>query len=367
VPIHGLGGYRSLRDALSLGVKHMPPAYFAMVMATGVMAIAAHAQERFILATALGSLNLAAFVVLWLLLAARLVRHPRLVFRDLIDHIRGPGYFTTIAATCMLGSQVLVLWNARTLALVLGVIGVVLWLLITYLVFTALTVKKVKPTLAEGLTGAWLIAVVATQSVAVLTASLAPGLPQPVRLELNFFALSMWLWGGMLYIWMISLIFYRYTFFPFSPEDLTPPYWINMGAMAISTLGGSLLILNADAFASPFLDSIVPFVKGFTVFFWATGTWWIPMLALLAIWRHGVARLPLRYDALYWGAVFPLGMYTLGTDRMIDALGLDFLAGVPRAFIVVALVAWIATFTGLVRSLTRAARQAWRGEVPSRS
>ena len=44
------------------------------------------------------------------------------------------------------------------------------------------------------------------------------------------------LWGGMLYIWMMSLIFYRYTFFPFSPGDLSPPYWINMGAMAISTL-----------------------------------------------------------------------------------------------------------------------------------
>jgi len=52
----------------------------------------------------------------------------------------------------------------------------------------------------------------------------------------------MWLWGGMLYIWMISLIFYRYTFFKFSPGDLQPPYWINMGAMAISTLAGARLI-----------------------------------------------------------------------------------------------------------------------------
>ncbi|SCD24697.1 MULTISPECIES: hypothetical protein [Brucella] len=27
--------------------------------------------------------------------------------------------------------------------------------------------------------------------------------------------------------------------------DLAPPYWINMGTMAISTLAGSLLILKA--------------------------------------------------------------------------------------------------------------------------
>ena len=61
--------------------------------------------------------------------------------------------------------------------------------------------------------GAWLLAVVATQSIAVLSALVALHWGQPYRLAINFFALSMWLWGGMLYIWMISLIFYRYTFF----------------------------------------------------------------------------------------------------------------------------------------------------------
>ena len=46
----------------------------------------------------------------------------------------------------------------------------------------------------------------------------------------------------MLYIWIISLIFYRYTFFAMEPSDLAPPYWINMGAVAISTLAGALLV-----------------------------------------------------------------------------------------------------------------------------
>ena len=111
--------------------------------------------------------------------------------------------------------------------------------------------------------------------------SVEPELGQPCKFEINFFALSMWLWGGMLHIWMMSLIFYRYNFFALSPGDLSPPYWINMGAMAISTLAGSLRIINvADA---PFLHSLFPFIKGFTVFYWATGTWWIPMLLLLAL------------------------------------------------------------------------------------
>jgi tellurite resistance protein TehA-like permease len=93
--------------------------------------------------------------------------------------------------------------------------------------------------------------------------------------ELLFFALSMWFCGGMLYIWLISLIFYRYTFFRFLPSDLMPSYWINMGAMAISTLAGTLLIERASE--ADFLAYMLPFLRGFTLFCWATATWWIPM------------------------------------------------------------------------------------------
>jgi tellurite resistance protein TehA-like permease len=164
----------------------------------------------------------------------------------------------------------------------------------------------------------------------------------------------MWLWGGMLYIWMMSLIFYRYAFFQFSPGDLAPPYWINMGAMAISTLAGSLLILNAPH--APYLASLLPFLKGFTVFYWATGTWWIPMLLLLGIWRYGYERFPFEYDPLYWGAVFPLGMYAACTWQMDRAMEFGFLAGLPRVFFYVALMAWTITFVGMLRTLARGLR-----------
>ena len=50
---------------------------------------------------------------------------------------------------------------------------------------------------------------------------------------------------------------YRYAFFRFSPGDLAPSYWINMGAMAISTLAGSLLIVNAPH--APYLLAALAF------------------------------------------------------------------------------------------------------------
>jgi len=295
------------------GVRGLSPAYFALVMATGIVSIASERAGFRTIAVVLLWLNAGQYVLLWILTMWRLVRYRRELVADLTDHRLGPAFLTSVAGTCVLGNQLIVLAGAYDIALWLWIFGLFLWIVLTYVIFTNLTIKETKPTIDQGITGGWLLAVVATQSIAVLSALLAQHFEQPRRLHINFLALSMWLWGGMMYIWMISLIFYRYTFFPFSPGDLSPPYWINMGAMAISTLGGAVLIMNADASEAPFLQAILPFLKGFTVFYWATGTWWIPMLVILAVWRHVYKRFPLTYDPLYWGAVFPLGMYTACT------------------------------------------------------
>ncbi|MGE5056118.1 MAG: tellurite resistance/C4-dicarboxylate transporter family protein [Acidobacteriota bacterium] len=330
---------------LAGGVQFMHPAYFAMVMATGIVAIACQLTGLRLMAAALSYLNIGIFIVLWSLILVRAVVFPRNFFRDLIDHKRGPGFFTIVAGTSVLGRQQIIIFGHYTAAIALWFVAVPLWACFTYAIFTGFTIKEDKPSLAEGIHGGWLIAVVATQAVSSLGTLLARQFPAH-ETEMLFFSLSMWLCGGMLYIWVISLIFYRYTFFRFLPSDLMPPYWINMGAMAISTLAGANLILSASR--APFLTALLPFLKGFTVFFWATATWWIPMLVTLAIWRHVYKRFRLAYDPLYWGAVFPLGMYTVSTHQLAQALDLPFLLWIPHSFVYVAVAAWLATFTGLL-------------------
>src|SRR5581483_3289512 len=285
-------------SGMKISTATLHPAYFAMVMATGIVSIAADLLEMPLVAVPLCWLNAVIFAALWLLTLHRVVRYRDRFLADLSDHVRGPGFFTMVAAACILGSQWLVIYDAARVADLLWL----LWIVLTYTIFTGITIKENKPTLAEGMHGGWLLAVVATQAVSVLGARLAPHFDASEAVV--FFSLTMWLWGGMLYIWMISLIFYRYAFFKMAPEDLSPPYWINMGAVAISTLAGATLLIDAQR--SPLLSRLVSFIEGFTLFFWATGTWWIPMLVILSVWRHVYKGLRLAYDPLYWGVVFPL-------------------------------------------------------------
>jgi tellurite resistance protein TehA-like permease len=338
------GSGRAAPDYLKKRLGALHPAYFALVMATGIVSLACHFFKLVDLAYALFFINITAYIILWMLYLARAALFWPQFAADWVSHKRAFGFFTIVAATNVLGSQFLLLADNPVLAIALWWIGLGLWFGCTYGIFVLLAVQTRKPSIEEGINGGWLVAVVATQSVCVLGSMLPSSMLGGDDIA-AMFLLSFWLFGGMLYIWIISLIFYRYMFFRFEPSDLIPPYWINMGAVAISTLAGANLILTANGSV---LQGLMPFLKGFTALYWATATWWIPMLLILGIWRHGIHKFQFAYDPQYWGLVFPLGMYAVCTYKMHLIFGIAPLLVIVRIFLIAALAAWLLTFLSML-------------------
>lgn len=347
--MHGLTTARAAeRHTVGEAVGALFPGAFALVMATGMLSIAAHLQGVGWVSRPLVPVNILAYAVLVVLTVVRMVRYFPRVRDDLLDHARGAGFFTASAGTCVLGTQLLVVAASPVAALWLWWAGLGLWGLVTYAFFTAITVEDEKPPLEVGINGAWMIAVVATQAVSVL-GTLVSFHFDAGREPVLFTALAFFLLGCVLYLLIVTLIVYRFTFFPLSMAALTPPYWINMGAVAITTLAGATLLQHTHAWT--LLAELRSFILGFTLTFWAVATWWIPLLLILGAWRHLVMRYPIRYTPEYWGMVFPLGMYAVCTHQLGQVAGIDFLLAIPPWFTWAALAAWLATFAGMVRNV----------------
>lgn len=63
-----------------------------------------------------------------------------------------------------------------------------------------------------------------------------------------------------------------------------------MGAVAISANAGSSLPLAPPTL--DFLDSLHSVVNGAILLPWSWATWWILLLIIMGIWKHGVSKIP---------------------------------------------------------------------------
>jgi tellurite resistance protein TehA-like permease len=218
-----------------------------------------------------------------------------------------------------------------------------MWAVLLYSTLIAVVIKGPKPGLEAGINGTWFLLTVSIESIAVLGALLLPRHRSDV---LAFTCLAMFLLGIVLYLIVMTMVFLRWTFQELEPTEADPPAWIAAGAVAITVLAGSNLLLSADV--SPRLTRVTPVLEGLVTLAWATATFWFPLMIAIGVWRHVVRRMPLRYHPSYWALVFPLGMYGAATFKMRAAVKLGAIAWVPKVTLAIALVAWTATFFGLV-------------------
>ena len=340
----------TIKSTLGQGLATLLPGYFALVMATGIISIATSFLDMPILSWLFLVISILAYTVLALLTLIRFFKYSSALLHDLTDNNRAPGFFTIVAGTGILGSELIIVGHNFTVAPLLWLLSVILWHVIIYAFFAMTMLKKIKPVFELGINGSWLTAVVATQSISILGTLIAAHVlvdPAPI----HFFTLTTFLFGCFLYIAIMILCFYRLLFFPLDPQTFSPTYWISMGAAAITTLAGDLLVLHASEWN--YLVEILPFLKAMTVFFWSVATWWIPLLVIIGIWRHIYSRVSLVYHPQYWSLVFPLGMYTTCTIQLVNSSGFRFLTLVPHVFVYFAILAWLICFYGLLRHLVQ--------------
>ncbi|WP_417376548.1 tellurite resistance/C4-dicarboxylate transporter family protein [Gimesia maris] len=313
---------------------------FAIVMATGIVSLACSQIQLTLISQGLLVCNLMLSGYLVIFNGIQMKKYPHRVISDLLAPATGFDSFTIVAACCILGSQFLQIVQLPALALALWCVSLIIWLLLSYSLLAQFIVRQSGLDISKDVHGGWLLLVVATQAVSVSGTSLSREFPV-FHESLVFLSLSLWLVGGLLYLWVISLILYRTIFFTMNPESLAPPYWISMGAMAISTLAGASLISIARD--SMILSQILPFVKGLTLLCWVTATWWIPLLVILGVWRHILQRVSFSYDSQFWSIVFPLGMYSVSTHRLAVELNFSPLKQGANLFAYLALGAWLIT------------------------
>lgn len=343
---------------LLVRARALEPGAFAAVMATGIVSIDASQHGMVLPAQALFVVSLVMFACLCALGALRALRFRGELLADFVDPVRGVGFLTFAAAACVLATQCIVVVRAPLAAVVLGAVGAVAWVVLAYAFFAAMIARRAKRGLARSIHGGWLVLVVTTQAVAVVAIELsgAVGAADQAQRPLLFAGLCLYLIGAALYLPVITLVVHRMVFLPMRARDFTPPYWINMGALAITTLAGSLFVLHAPA-AGP-LAGLVAFVKGCTLLAWAVASAWVPLLLLLELWRHVWRHVPVRYETDDWDIVFPIGMYTVGTFELAHALDLDLLLAIPAAGVYVSLLAWAIVAAAWLARAARGGRRA---------
>ncbi len=329
-------------------LRTLNPGYFAFVMATGIVSVGLLNNGWTLASDILMVICAIGWVVLAILYLARLVKFRKEMVGDFCNPASAFAFFTIVAGTNVLGTR-LAMAGQLNLALGILVLGFLLWLVLGYGIPWAAFFGSAEHPILKQSNGTWLIWTVATQSVAVLAATLEPHFSSIAR-ELALIAVFCWAVGCGIYVVMIITLHIRLIMLKPDPKDFNTPYWISMGALAITILAGGKITMMTSA---PMVDATRHVVSATSALCWAVGTWLIPPILAVGYWRHIKHRIPLNYQAPLWSMVFPLGMYAVSSDVIGQAVDLPIVMFIGHWEIWVAFAVWIVVFFGLIKNLTR--------------
>ena len=331
-----------------------PPDVFAVVMATGIVSVAAADHTYWRIALVLRMLAAAAFALLSVGAIILVLSHPRRVSKLVRDPDIALRMFTFATACAMLTAC----WPSHpAIAWWLGGVGLLGWVALVPL--AGMDVQSRRPRqLRDHAHGAWLLPSVATQALASTAADIAL---HSHRATLVVIAAGAWSVGLVIYLAVSALIGWRAFTAPLKPTIVTPDSWILMGALASAALAGDHIFLAARAV--PAFSELAACAHVATWCTWVGASVWIPVLLYAEVWRADHLTGSLHYQGVWWSAVFPIGMYASASETTATALGVRSLGTISLVFFWIALTVWTLIALGLLHSsLARTTRppRPWR-------
>ncbi len=315
-------------------LKNLSPANFAFVMSTGIVSIIFSKEDWPNLSLLFLIIGLLGYLALIALFISRFVLHKMEILEDFKDIQKMFKYLTFSAGSNTLGVS-FCLSGYDHVGLILGSIGVISTIVLTYILFCSLffhiqaSIQAISPF--------WLLLAIANHSSGIVITTLWEKgiIDQNIFLLLAF---CFWTFGVFLYLIFMTLNMYRMIFFPFVGEDMDPCYWTCMGAAAIAAVDGNQFLLLNNA---PLIfDVIKPVMEGMILFLWCWGTAWIPILCLMELWKVAYFKVPFHYQPSLWAMVFPQGMYMTATLALNSHMNIAFLQEVVQIWLWITFFVW---------------------------
>ena len=191
-------------------IANLFPGYFALVLATGIIAIGAEQQNLRLLANTLFGIAALAFLVLFIMTLLRLLLYPKLLFSDLTHHSLGFSFLTLVAAINVLGGCAADIQKWWTVAEFCWGFGLLLLVMLIYSSLFGVILRSEKPPMGTGINGTWFLLTVSLESVAVLGGTLLGHTGPNEGIELV--TASAFTLGIVLYLVVVTMLFQRWSF-----------------------------------------------------------------------------------------------------------------------------------------------------------
>ena len=334
------------------------PNWFASVMGTGIIAIAAGILPvkfpgLFLIGSAAWMLATFLLIALLIVIPTHWIRQ-RGTFTALTNDPIAIQFFgappmalmTVGTATLLIGSHYIgqpaavaidsVLWTIGT------ILGFVTAVTVPYKLFTQLGVRH------DAAFGGWLMPVVPPMVSAAGGALLVAHAPEGVfRESLLLACYSMFGMSLVVSLIVITLIWSRLAHFGSSGSARVPTLWIVLGPVGQSiTAAGGLGAAAAKATAEPLATGLDIFAVVYGVPMWGFIWLWLSIATLLTIRAR---RKKMGFALTWWSFTFPIGTCVTGTSQLAMHTGLPMFKWAAFLLFAGLLTAWVVVLVNTTR------------------